>query len=157
VVAWIALAVSLASLGVVVWDNFFRKSRLEVKGDWILGEEPPVLRVVVYNVGYRKDSIRDMRFKNRAMPSGRGWTPYASVLQHLPVVLDVDEASPAFVVHPQRKPFNPLDAALLSSDIDAIEVENARGQVSVHELPLLYQAQQNALTNAGPELPKTTS
>ena len=90
------------------------------------------------------------------MPVGRGWTPYGAVLSRLPVVLDVDEASPAFSVQPRREPWHIFHDALLSSRIDVLEVENARGRVSTHSLPLLFEAERDVQTNSGPHIPKST-
>ena len=155
-VAWIALAFSLVTTGVLVWDKFLRRSRFEAQADWIMNASDPVLRVAIYNVGYRKDTIRDIRFRESSMPPGRGWTPYGSVMSHLPVVLDVDGASPAFIVQPRRDPWDIFHDALLCSRIDVLEVENARGRVSMHALPALCDAEHNAQTNSGATIPKST-
>jgi hypothetical protein len=155
-VAWTALAVSLISTGVLVWERFLRRSRFEVQADWIISASAPVLRVAIYNVGYRKDTVRDVRFKEPAMPAGRGWTPFGAVMSQLPVVLDVDEASPAFMVQPQHEPWDIFDDALLCSRIDMLEVENARGRVSTHALPALCDAERNTQTNSGSTIPKST-
>lgn len=40
--------------------------------------------------------------------------------------------------------------------VDTVEIEDARGSVSVFSLPDLHRAQHNAMTNAAPELPKAT-
>jgi hypothetical protein len=156
VVAWLALVLSLVSVGVTVWDHFLRRSKFAVQADWILSGERPVLRIVVLNVGDRKDTIRDIRLKEA--PQGpRGWTPWESVMSKLPIVLEPDAASPPFLIElePHGGPFNILQDALRTSRIDALDVENARGWISTFELPALYQAQQNAETNAGPQLAKT--
>ena len=92
-VAWFALLISLGSLGVLVWDKFLRRAKFEVKADWILSSDHPVLRVVVFNVGYRKGTVRDLRLRQRDMPKGRGWTPYERVTSRLPIVLNADEGS----------------------------------------------------------------
>jgi hypothetical protein len=155
-VAWVALALSLITTAILVWDKFLRRSRFEVQADWILNASDPVLRVAIYNVGYRKDTVRDVRFRERSMPSGRGWTPYEAVMSQLPLVLDVDAASPAFNVQPRRKPWDVFHDALLCSRIDVLEVENARGRVSTHALPPLDEAERNAQTNSGPAIPKST-
>lgn len=154
-VAWIALILSLVSTGVLVWDRLLQKSRFDVSADWILTSDSPVLRVVICNVGYRKDSVRDVRFKLRDMPRGRGWTPFESVMSRLPIVLDVDEASPAFILRPRQGPWTILNDGLLTSSVSQVEVESARGRISIHELPLLGVAQQNAETNSGPDIAKT--
>jgi hypothetical protein len=70
-VAWIALGVSLISTGVLLWERFLRRSRFEVQADWIIGTGDPVLRVVIYNIGYRKDTVRDVRFREHASSSSR--------------------------------------------------------------------------------------
>lgn len=155
-VSWIALAISLGSLGVLVWDKFLRRSRFDVQADWILSASEPALRLVVFNVGYRKDTVRDIRFKERPMPRGRGWTPFERVMSQLPVVLDVDEASPAFMLQVQSRLDDDFEDALRCGRIDEVEVENARGEVSVFPLPALHVAQHNAFTNQGPDLPKAT-
>jgi hypothetical protein len=155
-VAWIALALSLVSTGVLVWERFLRRSRFDVQADWIMSASDPVLRVAIFNVGYRKDTVRDLRFKQRAMPMGRGWTPYGAVMSQLPVVLDIDEASPAFLVQPRREPWDIFHDALLCSRIDVLEVENARGRVSTHVLPALCDAERDTQTNSGPTIPKST-
>lgn len=155
-VAWIALALSLITTGVLVWDKFLRQSRFEVQADWIMSATDPMLRVAIYNVGYRKDTVRDVRFKERSMPPGRGWTPYEAVMSHLPVILDVDEASPAFSVQSRREPWDIFRDALLCSRIDLLEVENARGRVTMHALPLLHEAERDVLTKSGPSIPKST-
>lgn len=155
-IAWIALGLSLVSTALLVWDRFLRQSRFEVKADWVLTTaSDPMLRVVIYNVGHRKDSVRDVRFKQHDMPLGRGWTPYESVLSRLPIVLDVDEASPAFILRPRSDPPSGLTDGLLTGLINAAEVENARSRISTHTLPLLFDAQANARTNSGPDLAKT--
>lgn len=155
-VAWIALAVSLASTGAFVWDRFLRRSRFEVQADWIMVAADPVLRLAIHNVGDRKDTIREMRFKERAMPAGRGWTPHGAVLSQLPVALDIGEASPAFSVHPRQGPSHIFHDGLLCSRIDTLEVENGRGRVSTHSLPLLYEVERDVLTNRGERIPKST-
>lgn len=153
---WIALAFSLITTGVLVWDKFLRQSRFEVQADWIMNAPDPVLRVVLHNVGHRKDTVQQVRFKERSMPLGRGWTPYEAVMSHLPAILDVDGASPVFSVEPRRRPWHIFHDALLCSRIDLLEVENARGRVSVHTLPPLYEAERDALTNSGPSISKST-
>jgi hypothetical protein len=155
-VAWIALTLSMISTSALLWDKFLSRSRFEVQGDWIMTKSPPALRVAIYNVGYRKDTIRDVRFRETSMPAGRGWTPYEAVMRHLPRVLDVNEASAAFLIQPRREPWDIFDDALLSSRIAVVEVENARGRSSTHALPALCDAEHNAQTNRGPALPKST-
>lgn len=91
-VAWFALIISLASLAILVWDKFLRQAKFDVKGDWILSASQPALRFVVFNVGYRKGTVRDIRLRQHDMPIGRGWTPYQRVMSKLPIVLDGDEA-----------------------------------------------------------------
>jgi hypothetical protein len=49
-----------------------------------------------------------------------------------------------------------FDDALHMGRIDTIEVEDARGKVVTFSLPDLHRAKQNALTNAGPDMPRTT-
>jgi hypothetical protein len=154
IVGWFALAISLGSLGVLVWDKFLRQARFEVKGDWILSGAQPVLRVVIFNVGYRKGTVRDLRLKERAMSKGRGWTPYERVMSRLPIVLDADEGSEAFLFELQRNPRDIFEDALATSRIDTIEIENARGEISAFTLPVLHEAKSNAMTNAGSEMPR---
>jgi hypothetical protein len=152
----IVLLVSLVSTSVLVWDKFLRRSRFEVQADWIVVAADPVLRVAIHNVGDRKDAIRDVRFKERAMPVGRGWTPHGAVLSQLPVTLDGGEASPVFSVHPRHGPWHVFHDGLLCSRIDTLEVENGQGRISTHSLPLLYEAERDVLTNSGERIPKST-
>lgn len=153
-VAWFALVVSLGSLGVLVWDKFLRSASFEVKGDWILTGARPVLRVVIFNVGYRKGTVRDLRLRQRDMPKGRGWTPYGRVMSRMPIVLDADEGSEAFLFEVQPNPRDTFEDALATGRIDTIEIENARGLVSAFSLPELHEAKLNAATYAGDEMPR---
>jgi hypothetical protein len=155
-VAWLALVISLGSLGILVWDKFLRRAQFDVQGDWILSQSQPVLRFIILNVGYRKGTVRDIRLKQRTMPEGRGWTPYERVMSKLPLVLDADEASEPFMLQVQDQSRDTFEDALATGRIDTIELENARGKSSVFPLPELHRAQQDALTNAGPEIPKMT-
>jgi hypothetical protein len=154
-VAWIALTLSLVSTGVLVWDKFLSRSRFEVQADWIINATDPILRVAIYNVGHRKDTVRDIRFRERSMPSGRGWTPYGSVMSQLPIVLGVDEAAPALIIQPRQAPSDVFHDGLLCSRVDVLEIENARGRVSIHPLPALYEAERNARTNCDPAIAKS--
>jgi hypothetical protein len=150
------LIVSLSSAGVVVWDAFLRRSRFDVKADWIISTDEPVLRIVILNVGWRKDTVVDVRLKERAMPRGRGWTPLASVMSQLPVILDVDEASPAFELAASSGG-DSFDDALRCDRIEELEVENARGRIDVFALPALYRAKDNAERNIEPHIQKGTA
>lgn len=155
-IAWLALTVSLASLGIVIWDKFLRRAKFEVKADWILSVSQPVLRYVVVNVGYRKGTVLDIRLRQHDMPEGRGWTPYERVMSRLPIVLDADEASEPFLLQTQTTAHDTFEDALRMGRIDTIELEDARGAMTVFSLPDLHRAQHNAMTNAGPDLPKAT-
>lgn len=162
-VAWFAflsLVISLVSLAIVVWDKFLRRATFDVKGDWILSASEPALRFVVFNVGYRKGTVRDLRLKSHDMPGGRGWTPYHRVLSKLPIVLDADEASEPFLLQVQEQEWDThwdiFEDALRTGRIDTLEVEDARGKTSVFSLPELHRAQHDATTNTGPDLPKVT-
>jgi hypothetical protein len=155
-VAWLALAISLASLAILVWDKFLRRARFDLQADWILSSSEPALRFVVFNVGSRKGAVRDIRLKERAMPRGRGWSPYERVLSRLPMILDPDAASEPFLLQVQPVAADTFEDALRTGRIDTVEIENARGEISVFALPDLHRAHHNALTNAGPDMPRTT-
>ena len=155
-IAWIALAISLASLAILVWDKFLRRAEWDVQADWILSASEPALRFVVLNVGYRKGTVRDIRLRSHDMPKGRGWTPYERVMSKLPLVLDADEGSEAFVLQPRPRPSDVFDDALAAGRIDTIEIEDARGDISVFALPDLHRAQHEAATSGGKTIPKTT-
>ena len=77
-------------------------------------------------------------------------------MSKLPLVLDADEGSDAFVLQTDVQPQDPFELALRDGRINAVEVENARGEISVFSLPELHRAQHNAMTNVGPDIPKTT-
>jgi hypothetical protein len=154
-VAWIALLISLGTLGILVWDKFLRRAKFDLQADWILNRGDPVLRFVVLNVGSRKGTVRDVRLKERTMPRGRGWSPWDRLMQHLPIVLDADEGSRAFLVQGDRDNVDVFEDAMLTGRINEIEVENARGDIQVFPLPELHQTRQNHVTNQGPDLPKT--
>lgn len=96
-IALVALVLSLGLAGIRLWEAFFKRPKLGVKFDWIRNETFPILRFVVYNEGSRKICIREIRFGLRDTPHMEGWMR-ASVLMRLPVVVDVDEASPAFMI-----------------------------------------------------------
>jgi hypothetical protein len=152
--AWFALTISLISLSVLVWDKFLRRASFEVKGDWILNSSQPVLRLVIFNVGYRKGTVRDVRLKQHDMPLGRGWTPYERLMSRLPIVLEADEGSQAFLFQLQPRPENTFEDALATGRITAVEIENARGAITVFPLPELHEAKRNAATNAGSDMPR---
>jgi len=154
-VAWFALAVSLLTLAVLLWDKFLRRAKWDVQGDWILTSSEPTLRFVVLNVGYRKGTIRDIRLKAHDMPEGRGWTPYGRVMSKLPIALDADEASDAFLLQLRSGPPDVFETALASGQIDTVEIEDARGTISIFSLPDLHSAKHNAMTSAGPDLART--
>jgi hypothetical protein len=104
-IAWIALWLPLVSTALLVCDKLLRQSRFEVKGDWVVTTaRDPMLLVAICNVRHSKQSVRDVRLKQQDVPLGRGWTPYESVLSKLPIVLDVDEESPAFLLRPRSDP-----------------------------------------------------
>lgn len=157
-VAWIALVFSGASFALVLWEKFWRRPRFDVQADWILSSSTPVLRFVVFNTGYRKGTIRDIRLKERTMPRGRGWTPFERVMQHLPLVLDADTGSRAFLLQVDRQiqTASLFDLALGDGRIDELELEDAREQTHVFALPDLHAALHNAETNALPDMPRTT-
>lgn len=155
-VAWLALAISLASLAILVWDKFLRRATFDVQADWILSAGEPAIRFVVFNVGFRKGAVRDIRLKEQAMPVGRGWSPYERIMSHLPLILDADDASEAFILQVQPRAGDVFEDALRSGRINVIEVENARGDISVFALPELHRAQDDAMTHTGPDIPKLT-
>lgn len=155
-VAWLALGISLATLSILVWEKFLRRAKFDVQGDWILSASEPVLRFVIFNVGHRRGVVRDIRLRQHDMPEGRGWTPYERIMSRLPLVIDADDGSDPFLFQVQPRTEDLFEDALRSGRIDTLEVESARGEISVFSLPELHRAQHNAMTNAGPDLPKTT-
>lgn len=150
----LAVFISLASLGIVVWDKFLRRPKFDVQADWILSQGEPVLRFTVFNVGHRKGTVRNLRLRSNDMAVGTGWTPYDPVMRRLPLVLDADEAAEAFELQPARAggPWESLDDAVRTGRIDTLEVEDAREQVEVFRLPDLHRAQHDLLTGGEPFL-----
>lgn len=96
--------------------------------------------------GRRKDSVSDIRFRTDSMPTERGWTSYRDLFPHLPLVLDVGEASRIFMV--QMDP--PLSAAyprppdnddrfqdqLRSGFINTMDVEASGHRLTSFPVPL---------------------
>lgn len=135
----IAIVLSVAALAVTVWDKFLRKPDLGAQVDWIVdGAGQRVLRLVFFNMGTRKDCIKEIRFFVHG--SDVPWTP--AMLDRLPLVLDVDEASnPPFLLHrlngtPQQD--NPFQAALrIGKGLERIEVENIHGKITGFPAPVI--------------------
>jgi len=133
----LALVASTVALGVTLWDKFLRRPMLGVQIDWLVdGSGQRVLRLVLFNMGSRKDCVRELRF--RVDGSDVPWTP--GMLDRLPLVLDVDEASqPPFLLHAievNPAEANPFQTALRSGQgIRSLEVENIRGHVSRFDVP----------------------
>jgi hypothetical protein len=149
----IALSFSLVTLAILVWDKFLRRAKFDVQADWIISASEPVLRFAVLNTGYRKSVVRDIRLRSQNMPVGEGWTPYNAVMSKLPLVLDADDASEAFLVQPAAPRDDAFEDALRAGRIDAIDLENGRGQVSTFRLPDLRQAKRDAEGNPAQATP----
>lgn len=148
VIAILALVVSVVLAALRIWEALFVKPRLDAKIDWIQTGGRPVLRFVLANVGRRKDAVSDIRFRQADMPEGRGWTPFAAVFQHLPFVLDVNEASRAFYIHvgtphrsTERRGNDLFTRKLREDDIRVMEVEMISGTRYAFELPSLLSAE----------------
>lgn len=89
-------------------------------------------------MGTRKDCIQEIRFFVHG--SDVPWTP--AMLDRVPLVLDVDEASnPPFLLHrlngtPQQD--SPFQAALrCGKGLERIEVENVHGKITGFPPPVI--------------------
>ena len=130
-VDWLALiafviSVLLACLG--IWRQFFRHAKIEAKVDWVYGEgKLKGVRFIVSNTGYRKTILTraGIRCSEDANPQSL-WSDM-SILEQLPIVLDVDEASP--------KLFVAVGPYMTDGTAKAVLVEDYKGNQELFPLP----------------------
>ncbi|HEX5925229.1 MAG TPA: hypothetical protein VFY45_15470 [Baekduia sp.] len=139
----------MLSLGLALlkwWETFFQRAVFTAQCDWVSIDQVFVLRVGIADTGRRKGTIQDIRFRQASMPAGRGWTPYVSILERLPIVLDRDEAVAFHVsVPPASSAEYPRDAGvewhfedgMRTGQIDTLEVEPVGGTAVDFDVPAL--------------------
>lgn len=112
VVALIALIASLTLASIRIWEVALRRSRWDLKFDWIHGRRPERLRFTVANIGTRTYGIREIRFGTSDTPKDAGWMPQAAVLDKLPLLIEEGEISDAFYIQVPAKPTHDFDRHL---------------------------------------------
>jgi hypothetical protein len=144
--AALGLGLSVVLAGIKVWETFMLRPNLTALLEWVVVDQVPVLRVAFANVGRKKGTIMDLRFREASMPSGRGWTPYRDVLERLPVVLDTGAG---FAFHVELPPAStaerPRDAgvewlfedAVRTGRVTTLEVDVGGAPMVEFEVPVL--------------------
>jgi hypothetical protein len=135
VLSIIALTISATLGGIKIWETWFRRSKFGVKFDWIQHRGAPILTWVIYNSGWKRDGVREIRFGSLETPDTEGWIPQRAVLERLPVMLDVDEISPRFYINTVPSSTDVFDVALRGGRIRKMVLTNARRKRSVYEVP----------------------
>ena len=132
-----AFGLSLVLAGIRIWEALVVRPKIIAKIDWLQTKEEPVLRIVVANIGRRKDTVAEIRFKERGMARGRGWTPFEEVFRHLPVVLDVNESSSALYVPVDHRAGDAFAMRLRSDQLHVLEVQMIGGGCYEFDVPSL--------------------
>jgi hypothetical protein len=85
--------------GLEIWRQFFRRANLEIEADWIYGGGTlKGIRFIVFNTGHRKTVITRAGIRCSDDTNPRSLRTDQSILDQLPVVLDVDGVSPKLFV-----------------------------------------------------------
>jgi hypothetical protein len=82
--------------------------------------------------------------------------PTGGSFSKLPLILEADGASEPFLLAVDPRSTDIFEDALGCRRIDTLELEDARGNVTVHSLPDLHRSRWNAETNQGLSLGKST-
>lgn len=123
----VAFFISVGLAGLELWRQFFRQARLEARPDWrYSGGVLKGLQVIVFNTGQRKTIVTRVGIKCSDVdpPTLRG---DSSIVEQLPVVLDVDEASP--------KLFFSRDTYMTDGRAEAIVAEDHKRNQTTFDLP----------------------
>ncbi len=137
VMAAIALGISGILAAVKIWETFLSRSRFYVNCDWYeaKGTAPPLLHFTVANVGWRKDSIREIRLATADSLDDMGYLVRSDIMDKLPAALDVGEISEPFELHPPSVGGNEFQTALREGRVTKLIVVNSREQISTFPIP----------------------
>ncbi len=98
----LGFVISLGLACLRVWEALFRRARFKADFEWQGPRDNAVLEFTLTNVGWKKGSVRRVLFRTRFPKAASGSDPrqwleldiQGPTLNPLPLVLDVDEASP---------------------------------------------------------------
>lgn len=125
--ALLGFLVSAILAVVKIWETFFQRSRLQVEQDWIEdrnGEK--ALWLTVANTGYKREGIREIRFRTAAMVAGSGMLS-ADVHNALPIMLEPADISCRLEIAAFGT--NDLSVALKADKVRLLDVVDTRGNV----------------------------